>query len=194
MSKRLWLFSSDLERSAGFPNGIPDDVLTGITGVGLVEATIGTLNMIAIYEPDEVVYIGTCGAYPGSGLEIGEMVSGAVVNIGSGDTVTGKMRMPSLLPSEVMCSAELLREFVDLQEKRVVCTFGVTEDNELAVSLASLGDVENLELFSIVQAVGSISVVGLLGVTNIVGENGGKEWQENYEMVMRRLVEYVRIV
>ncbi|MCE2504731.1 MAG: hypothetical protein J4G05_11865 [Chlorobi bacterium] len=191
MSRRLWLFSSNLERNAAFPDGTPDGLLTGITGVGLVEAAIGTLRMIAIDEPDEIVYLGTCGAYPGSRLEIEEIISGSVVRIGSGDTLTKKMRLPGPLPSELQCDSELSGRIVDVKEASVVCTLGITEESELAKILSRLGDVENLELFAVLCAAGTIPVAGFLGVTNYVGESGEKEWKENYRSVMSSLVESV---
>ncbi|MGE3801022.1 MAG: hypothetical protein AB7H80_08385 [Candidatus Kapaibacterium sp.] len=188
MSGTLWLFSSDLERNAAFPDGLPDGVTTAITGVGLVDAGIGTCKAILEQRPERLIFFGTCGAYPASGLKIGEIISATTLSLGSGDTSRGEMRIPGLLPAEVEVGAGELRE---LKNARVVCTLGVTENDALALLLGREGDVENLELFSVARAAGDIPVTGLLGVTNIVGANGGREWRENYRSVMRSLVMYL---
>ena len=193
MNRRLRLFSSELERDVAFPDGVPDDPLIGVSGVGPVEAGIGTAGLIARYRPTAIVFIGTCGAYPESGLQIGEMIAASTVTLGSGDVVRREMRLPGLLPSVVECDADLSREIAgDLKPGRVVCTLGVTENDALARSLGELGEVENLELFSVLRAAGAIPTAGILGVTNIVGTNGGKEWRENYRHMMQTLVNYLR--
>lgn len=188
MKRRLLLFSSDLERSAAFPEGIPEGLLTDISGVGFVDAGIGTLRAITLHEPDEILYFGTCGAYPGSGLEIGDMIAGGSVRIGSGDTLSQHMRIPGLMPSEVECDPTLTKEITDLEIRNVVCTLGITEHDELATTLSSLGEVENLELFSVVRAAGQLPVAGILGVTNRVGATGGKEWRENFQHILQKLI------
>ncbi len=43
-------------------------------GVGLVEAALGAARVIAEKKPSRVVLLGTVGAYPGSGLSIGDVV------------------------------------------------------------------------------------------------------------------------
>ena len=192
MSGSLWLFSSNIERAAAFPREIPPGIQSAITGVGLVDAGVATVELVRQYEPSEIVYFGTCGAYPGSGLEKGQIVAAGGVLLGSGDTQRGEMRIPKLLPSRLQCSTELTDRIIGGQEgiptADVVCTLGITENDHLAESLAELGDVENLELFSVLRAVGSLPVAALLGVTNRVGEGGGKDWLANYRTMMARVV------
>lgn len=197
MSGRLWLFSSKIERDAAFPYGVPDDVRSGIAGVGLIDAAILTVESIAVAEPDEIVYLGTCGAYPGSGLNVGAIVAGESVVLGSGDTVDGSMRIPKLLPSGLTFDPELTHRLIEglasVVKARVVCTLGVSETAGLASALGGLGEVENLEAFSILRAAGAIPVAAILGVTNHVGEDGGKEWGANYREMMERIVSLLRL-
>jgi len=197
MSGRLCLFSSKIERDAAFPTGIPGTLRTGITGVGLVDAGIMTIELVRQYEPEEIVYLGTCGAYPGSGFVIGDVIAGTSVRTGSGDVVRGEMRIPKLLPNELKCAPELTDRLAGengtvLKRGRVVCTLGVTEDDSLAKTLAGSGQVENLELFSVLRAAGAVPVAALLGVTNIVGEGGGRDWAANFPRMMGLLGRHVR--
>lgn len=188
MSGRLWLFSSNIERDAAFPDGLPSGLQIGVTGVGLVDAGIATVELVRQFEPAEIVYVGTCGAYPGSGLNVGDVVAGGAVQLGSGDTTRNEMRIPKLLPSELKCSSELtarLAQEAEFRKVRVVCTLGITEHDPLAETLSGLGDVENLELFSVLRAAGGVPVAGILGVTNRVGAGGGKDWLANYKRLMR---------
>ena len=194
MSGRLWLFSSNIERDAAFPNGIPQGIRIGVTGVGLVDAGIATVDYVRQAEPTEIVFFGTCGAYPGSGLNIGDLVAGGTVRLGSGDTERKEMRVPKLLPSELKCSPEVSQRLVSdtsyVSNVRVVCTMGITENDALAETLSSLGDVENLELFAVLRAAGRVPVAGLLGVTNRVGAGGGKDWLANYKTLMAKIVKH----
>lgn len=195
MSGRLWLFSSKIERDAAFPDGVPEGLHTGITGVGLVDAGVMTVELIRQFEPSQIVFLGTCGAYPGSGLKIGDMVAAAAVRLGSGDTVRGEMRIPKLLPAELIASPELTRNVVgsaDVRSADVLCTLGVTERDDLAETLATAADVENLEVFSVLRAAGLLPVAAVLGVTNIVGEGGGKDWAANYRSMMRLLAVHAK--
>ncbi len=197
MSGQLWLFSSNIERDAAFPDGLPSGLQIGVTGVGLVDAGIATVELVRQFEPAEIIYFGTCGAYPGSGLHVGDVVAGGSVLLGSGDTLRNQMRIPKLLPSELKCSPELTARLAQGSEEfrnaRVVCTLGVTEHDPLAETLSGLGDVENLELFSVLRAAGGVPVAGILGVTNRVGAGGGKDWLANYKTLMAEVVARVGI-
>ena len=65
-----------------------------LVGIGLVEAALGAARAIDVHRPSEVVLLGTAGAYPGSGLEIGDVVVGGEILLGaaSGDLVEGMPR------------------------------------------------------------------------------------------------------
>jgi adenosylhomocysteine nucleosidase len=197
----LLLFSSDLERDAAFPGGLPGDLLTGITGVGLIEAAIGTARLLDRHHPPSVIFLGTCGAHRESGIAIGEIVVASEVTIGSGDVARGSMRIPTLMAARLAADASLSDMILDAARRRggaarkgtVSCTLGITEDDELARSLnaSGSGEVENLEAFSVVRACEDIPVAVVLGVTNIVGSGGGRDWAANYRAMMRAVAELV---
>jgi nucleoside phosphorylase len=204
MTRPLYLFSSALERDAAFPDGVDNGALTGVTGVGLVDAGIGTANAIHDVRPDAIVFLGTCGAHRTSGLVIGDIVFASTVSLSSGDVARGEMRIPSLIPSELWCSQSLGHVLAQHAETptgrfvtsaRVSCTLGITESDALAGTLAeaSRADVENLEAFAVVRAAAELRAAVILGVTNIVGVDGGRDWQLNYMSIMQRLSRCVRV-
>lgn len=198
MKRVLFLFSSELERDAAFPDGVPTGAMIGTTGVGPIDAAIGAARAVADTEPDAVVFLGTCGAHRDSGLSIGDVIYATTIRLGSGDVARGEMRIPSLLPSELECDESLGRTIaaaIDATPQsrvtaaRVSCTLGVTESDDLAAMLAAHdgSQVENLEAFSVAHAARPLPVAVILGVTNMVGSGGGRDWFANYRMLMNRL-------
>ncbi len=198
MSRSLLLFSSALERDAALASDTSTRMAVDTTGVGLVDAAIGTSAAIARFQPESVLYVGTCGAYPDSGLAVGDVVVVDRVLVASGDVARRWMRFPSLLSSGVDADpllSEALAEHLSRRLDRPVpracaaCTLGVTENDELALLLnrTSPADVENLEAFSVVRAAGALPVAVALGVTNVVGAGGGRAWKEHFTSVLRRL-------
>lgn len=188
MSGRLYLFAAEMEQDAASPGGFTRNIAYGCCGIGLVDAAIGARTLIEKYQPDEILFLGSCGAYPDKSLIIGDIVMAASVRVGSGEITDGIVRVPSLQTSSFEC---VPLEGYALPLVDVVCTLGVTEDDALSRSLSRLGDVENLELFAICRAAGEIPVTAVLGVTNLVGAEGGLEWRRNYRRVMGLVGEVV---
>jgi hypothetical protein len=195
MSGLLALFSSRIEYEAAFPDGDPDGLTTGICGVGLVDAGIGAARLIDGYDPAIVLFAGTCGAHRSSdGLSVGDLTLVSEAGIGSGDLSRGTMRVPTLLPSTVTIDRELNERLLPYlgsgntpQPVRCSCTLGVTEDDGLAEELSRYdrSEVENLELFSVLRAAGDRPAAAVMGITNIVGRNGGEQWRANFRSMMK---------
>ncbi|MDB5035535.1 MAG: hypothetical protein JWQ98_2776 [Chlorobi bacterium] len=198
---RLYLFSSELERSAAFPDGPPEGIATAITGVGLIDAAAGTARAIDRKGASEIVFLGTCGAHRASGLEIGDIVLASDVSLGSGDVASGEMRVPSLMPSSIPADGRLTNLIAEgfagrgigTRRGRISCTLGITETDRLADVLYGFdrSDAENMEAFAVLRAAADIPVAVALGVTNIVGAGGGKGWLANFRAMMRRVAEII---
>lgn len=191
----LLVFSSALERDAAFPNGVPPSLRSDITGVGLVDAAAGTSRIVARHTPAALLFVGTCGAYPGSGFQIGQLLLARSVRLGSGDVASRAMRIPGLMPETLLTDPELTEQLrrrlsPPPADAEVICTLGITESESLARQLESgiPRRVENLEAYPVLRAAAGIPTAILLGVTNIVGPNGGKEWKEHFRSVMQAAV------
>jgi hypothetical protein len=111
------------------------------------------------------------------------------------------MRLPTLLASGLQADGVLMQKLIDkasssgvsMAPVRVSTTLGITEDAELATELNDFGfgAVENMEAFAVLRAAGLTPAAVVLGVTNIVGPSGGRDWAANYKMMMRKAVESV---
>jgi futalosine hydrolase len=196
MSRTLYLFSSELERNAAGVNA----VLSDCTGVGIVDAGIGTVRALEKHRPAQVVFVGTCGAYPESDLSVGNVLVADSAILASGDVVREWMRFPTLLPANIptdrTLSARLMKAIGPVARRGVVaCTLGVTEENELALLLnrRTAADAENLEAFAVLRAAADIPTAVVLGVTNVVRQGGGREWKQNFEQMMRQTCERIGI-
>lgn len=85
MSKILVCAATELELSFAFPE-LEDSILPqpgvlqhghnfyAVTGIGLPHTIFHLTRLIQDIKPDLVLHVGICGAYPGSGLKIGEVV------------------------------------------------------------------------------------------------------------------------
>jgi futalosine hydrolase len=168
--------------------------LTGISGeivgVGLVEAALGAAHVLGTLCrpscPPCVLLLGSCGAYPGSGLAIGDIVSARACVLACAATAEGRAGLPEPIPRRV--------EVLGLPDHRtavVATTVGITTDDALAAALAreAGADVENLEAFSVARACARASVpfAALLGVTNLVGAGGREQWRANRTEVAERV-------
>lgn len=192
----LLLFSCDLERDAAFPDGIPTNIHSAIAGVGIIDAALGTARIIEQERPERIIFIGTCGAHRESGLAIGDVVIASETMLATGDVAHGWMRLPSLLKSALRTDATLMEELIahaadrseTLIPARVSCTLGITEEDMLASKLNDFGfgAVENMEAFGVLRAAGDIPTGIVLGITNLVGAGGGRDWLANHKDLMRK--------
>jgi len=197
----LLLFSCDIERDAAFPDGIPDDLRVAIAGIGIVDAAIGTARLIEHERPDAIIFIGTCGAHRESGLAIGDVVIASEAMLATGDVAHGWMRLPALLKSALRADPTLMEELIaraaasdaTLIPARVSCTLGITEEDMLASKLNDFGfgEVENMEAFAVLRAAADIPTAIVLGVTNIVGPGGGRDWLANHKEMMAKAARMV---
>jgi|GEM_PF-357935 len=179
-------------RESGIPR--PDARMVGVCDVGPVQAALGAARTIRHLRPSRVVFLGTCGAYPDSGLEVGAIVAAGTMLLTGADVVDGRMRLPKLAGGRLRTNAALTETVVSspgspIPIVRVACTLGITEHDLSAIALSRIADVETMEVYGVAAAAKAerIPFAALLGVTNIVGEGGGVGWRENYRAVMRSL-------
>jgi futalosine hydrolase len=160
------------------------DVRACPVGVGLVHAAVGTTLALGTHGPRAVVLVGTCGAYPESGLGIGQVVISRRILLSDPGAAEGRAGFPEVMSRQlsahgtlagVMAGSEAL--LVD-----VATTMAVTTDDALALSLGHHGAVEHLEAFAVASACDQAGVpfVAALGVANRVGSTGRTEWRTNH--------------
>jgi len=165
-------------------------------GIGLPAAAVGTAKALLGRSPKAVVLLGTCGAFPGRGLAVGDVVVAAGVRLGSAAAARGEGAMPAPMAEVLPCDPTVLG--VPGKSVQVATTLAVTTTAELAAAMAeSTGcDVEHLEAYAVALACRAAGVpfLAVLAVANEVGPEGRAQWAEHHQRVSDVLAEVVNRV
>ena len=149
-------------------------------GVGLVEAALGAARVLRERKPDRVVMVGTVGAYPGSGLAIGEVVVAERVLLASPSGA-----LIEAIPQQIDLDRSDPNDLGSGMGVAVATTLAVTTDDAVALALAAAtgAQVEHLEAFAVARACADAGVPfgAVFGVANTVGARGRDEWRANHE-------------
>ncbi len=151
--------------------------LPGVTiGIGLCDALIGMTRSVLPLNPDFVVFVGTAGALPGSGLQIGQVICASSVRLGDAALALGLGYVPTPAGVHTGVAIEGLA-YVD-----VVTNLSITSDPDLAVRHAQTAEVEHMEAYAVAHACHSrrINWACILGIANVVGPDAHAEWTANH--------------
>lgn len=170
---------------------------TAAVGIGLVDATLGITRLLL--ERDRtglaVVFVGTAGASPRSGLQIHDVIAGREVRLGDDAIARGHAALVREDDAIVTLDERLQSALVSAGAKSasIVNTIGVTTDDDVARRLAALGEVEHLEAFGVARACARFDVpcAIALGISNIVGAKGRDEWRAHHLEASKRAAELV---
>ena len=171
------------------------DVRLVDVGVGLVDAAVGTTRALMAHHPRSALLLGTCGAFEGRGLAIGDVVVGSTAAWVDAAYVSGHAALPPSLVVAVEADpsvADAARR-AGAQCVQIATTAAVTTDAGLAAHLRATGDVEHLEAFAFARACATASPpvpwTIVLGVANMVGPGGRDEWRANHVMASKHAAE-----
>lgn len=165
--------------------GLPDSVTVLRTGVGPVNAAAALSRLLAREEVRAVVCCGVGGAYPGSGLEVGDVVCAETeyyADLGA-RTPEGFLDMEALgfpvvgghynrLPLDLFPAPRRV-PFVT----RSTCTGTVGEAREIAKRTG--GAVESMEGAAVVHValMCAVPVGEVRGISNLVGDRARGAWR-----------------
>jgi nucleoside phosphorylase len=155
-------------------------------GVGMPAAAAGAASAIVELGPGVVVLVGTCGAYRGSQLAIGDVVVADGVRVGDATAVDGRAEFPAPMLTSLASDLRLRLELVDAGARvaHVATTLGITVDDASAGRIAKATDsqVEHLEAFGVAAACAArrVPFAAVLGVANFVGSGARSEWREHH--------------
>ncbi len=155
-------------------------------GVGLVCAAAGASLSVARVSPSAVVLVGTCGAYPGSGLGIGDVVLARWVALVEPAAVEQEAAFPAPMATRLAADAELTAGLAACggTPADVATTLAVTTSDALSSRLAkgSGAAVEHLEAFAVATACAAAGVrfAAVLAVANAVGSVGREQWRAHH--------------
>lgn len=169
----------------------PSWVTAEPAGIGLVEAAIGTAELVARRSPERVLFVGTCGSMRPD-LAIGDVVFADRVSLVAFTELTGSAVLHPV-EHEVAIDPELRAALTaaGARPARVANTIGVTTTDEIAARVAAHGDVEHLEAFGVARACARANVpcAVVLAVANEVGAKGRDQWKDNHVAASARAAE-----
>src|SRR5258706_2619725 len=107
-------------------------------GVGVVAAAAATASALSEVVPNAMVFVGTCGAYAGRGLAIGDVVVGRRVRLVSTAVIEGRAATPAPMRDELEPGEPLLDALARCGARKVdvATTLAITTDDQLALSVA----------------------------------------------------------
>jgi futalosine hydrolase len=183
----------------GILGGMP--VVICVSGIGKINAASATAAMIERYQPQLVISTGCAGAYPGSGLSIGDLVVASEEILGDEGVITSKgwldlqgMKMPYLVQgerrfyNEIPLCGPAVEKALQLAG---ACDIGMVAGRFVTVSTCSGTDQQGEELARRFSAVSEnmegaavaltclrygIDCLEIRGISNLVEERNMAAW------------------
>ena len=178
-NKRVVVLAAFAPELEGLEGAFPSDVV----GVGMVHAALGAARAAAPSgpaRPDLAILVGTCGAYPSSGLRVGHVVEATGHVLADGAALEGRAALVDAMLQRLDATATLGAGTPAL----VATTLGITTDDGLAALIGRRtgAAVEHLEAFAVASAFAAAGVplAVVLGVANAVGGQGRAEWRQHH--------------
>jgi nucleoside phosphorylase len=173
------------------------DVAARVVGIGLPMAAAGTATQLLEMRPRAVVLLGTCGAYLGSGIAVGEVIAARRVRLVDHGVARGVAQFPD--PMSVVTDAHpaSLHTLVQAGARAadVATTLAITVDDAAAALIARAGaaHVEHLEAYGVAAACAARGVpfTAALGVANTVGARARDEWRTHHRTAAAAAVDVV---
>ncbi|MDA3969234.1 phosphorylase family protein [Helicobacter ibis] len=159
-------------------------------GVGLVNSAINLVRSIMHDKPEEIVFIGSCGAYDNSAklLDIFESQSASNIELSF-------LTSDSYTPTDNYITLENVSHETKELLNIVNCSNYISTNQNLAQKLFKMGiRYENMEFFSILSVAKEFSIpaLGIFCITNHIHKDSHKEFLNNHKQAMKNLEEYIR--
>ncbi len=151
-----------------------------VSGVGKVNAAVCTFCMIQHFSPSEFWVVGIGGAYPDSGLRIGDLAAASLEVYGD-----------EIFPPKEFSMTPL----TDLVSGKFITLSKLPESVEEAVKLSTSEGgalVENMEGAAVAHAASRFGIVPVevRAISNTAGIRDKSRW--DVDLAMRNLVDFVR--
>jgi nucleoside phosphorylase len=162
------------------------NVVARVIGIGLPISTAGAAMQLSEEKPRIALAVGTCGAYPGSSLSIGTVVTARRLILAEPSTLQGASQFPEPMPTTLVAHGPLVGSMQSsgAQVTDVANTLAITVDDAVSESIARAtgAGVEHLEAFGVATACAArgIPFGAVLGVANAVGSHARAEWRTNH--------------
>lgn len=176
------------------------------TGIGLHDS-LYSLQRYLMKNQDikTVLFFGSAGAYPHSELKVGNIVYSYKFLSKDLAEIKNMCKVPEIMTRHILTQVD--PRTADMAEKlgfKEVITNSMNyvtlvnlSSEELVNSLFDVG-AENMEAFSLAYAASRLSVnfTAFYYITNIVGENGSKDWaihwREGSNILQKKIINYIK--
>jgi futalosine hydrolase len=145
-----------------------------------------------------VVLVGTCGAYPGTALRVGDVTVARKVLLVEPAAVEGAAEFPApmSLASDADESMRTALASSGAIPVDVATTLAVTVNDDVATRIARAtgAAAEHLEAHGVATACATFGVplAVVLGVANVVGSRARDEWKKNHHAASRAAIDVVK--
>lgn len=172
------------------------EYITATLGVGLVSAASSIASLLERHRISRILFTGTCGALPSSGLAIGDVARAKTLHLGDMGIFNRTTFIPDIMPTTVTPTRFLTTKNT-LLESDVFCPLAITHADASAALLHTQfphGVVENLECFAVAwnAAQRKIPFEAVLGVSNFIGANGHNEWLIHHKTVSHTTQQHIQ--
>jgi nucleoside phosphorylase len=165
------------------------EVLAEPVGIGLSAAAGGMAALLDRLRPRALVLIGTCGAYPGRGPDLGQVVVAGTVHLVSAAVALGQGAFPDPRSTAIDTDPALSAGIggSGLRSVDVATTLAITVDDGLCGQIGRREGchVEHLEAFAVAEqaAPRRVPFACVLGVANRCGGAAREQWRANHGRV-----------
>ncbi len=174
------------------------DVAARAVGIGVPMAAAGCAMHLGELRPRAALAIGTCGAYAGSGIAIGDVVVARRVRLVDPSVLRGLAQFPDPMSVVADAAGSLVDGILRATASKgadVATTLAVTIDDDEAARIAKAtgAAAEHLEAHAVATACAARGVpfCAVLGVANIVGRSARAEWRVHHHDAARAAAEAV---
>lgn len=174
---------------------VEGDVAYLSAGIGPVAASFGLTHFLEDYRPEQIIAVGTAGVVPCEYLQINDVVRVAALSYEGrgGFHQADEVYVPEMQVS--VLELPTLEDFSDLPGASVFAPQEISRGEGWSSHLKNLKyEVEHLESFAyaFVAQKFKIPVTILLGLTNHIGRFAHKEWMENEQIAMQKIVKILK--
>lgn len=188
--------------TGAFPGEIDSIPNATALGVGSIAAGISTTKLLLQnHDVQLFLFLGSAGILQEDShlLSTGDIVTCRYCSYFSISQMEDKVKIPEIQKRTVTLASPIPK----LAEAHVISTEGVSLQNldKQTIQMQtgsfhagipnSLPILENLEVFGVASAIASVRpklhVIFLLGITNVVSENGSNEWKKNWRAVSHKV-------
>jgi nucleoside phosphorylase len=173
------------------------DVVAAVVGIGAPMAAAGAAMRLAEHAPSVTVAVGTCGAYAGSGLAIGDVAVPSRLLLAAPSVIDGLAQFPEPMSIVSEAHAATAAALVRAGGKPadVATTLAITVDDAAAARLAGAigARAEHLEAYGVATACAARGVpfAAALGVANVVGSRARDEWRMHHRRAAAAAIDVV---